>query len=86
MVEADSMDRGTKVVLHLKQDAFEFTKESVVENLIVKYSEFINFPIFLEKKVVKKPNEADEDVEPEHPDTLKYDDDEKKKEIEIKDW
>lgn len=43
----------------------------MVENLIVKYSEFINFPIFLEKKVVKKPNEGDEDVEPEHPDTLK---------------
>ena len=32
------------------KDALEFTDEEVVGNLILKYSEFINFPIIMRSK------------------------------------
>jgi len=31
----------------LKQDAYEFSQEDVIRQLVKKYSEFINFPIYL---------------------------------------
>lgn len=43
----NTLGRGTEVTIHLKQDAQEFAEESTVKDLIKKYSEFINFPIYL---------------------------------------
>lgn len=37
--------RGTRVTLHLKEDAIEFLDEKKLGDLIKKHSEFINFPI-----------------------------------------
>jgi heat shock protein beta len=39
--------RGTEITLHLKEDATEFLSESRLETLVTKYSQFINFPIYL---------------------------------------
>lgn len=36
--------------IYLKEDAKEFLNERRLENLIKKYSEFIDFPIYLQKK------------------------------------
>ena len=44
----NTLGRGTEIVLHLKQDADEFLRESKLVDLATKYSQFINFPIFVE--------------------------------------
>lgn len=43
----DTLRRGTRVTLYLKEDAHEFTKTDIVRKNIKKYSEFINYPIYL---------------------------------------
>jgi len=43
----NTLGRGTRVTLHLKEDALEFTDEGKIKNLVKKYSEFINYPISL---------------------------------------
>ena len=43
----DTLGRGTRVTLHLKDDAVEFVEQDKIKNLVKKYSEFINYPISL---------------------------------------
>lgn len=48
MREDDSgvpLKRGTRVTLHLKEDAYELADEKKLQDLIKQYSEFIQFPI-----------------------------------------
>jgi molecular chaperone HtpG len=47
---AADLPRGTKVVLDLKDDAKDFSKESTVEHIIQRYSSFVPFPIELNGK------------------------------------
>jgi molecular chaperone HtpG len=43
------LKRGTKITLHLREDAAaEFTKKDTIQQIIKKYSNFVPFPIFLE--------------------------------------
>ncbi|CAD8123807.1 unnamed protein product [Paramecium sonneborni] len=55
----NTLGRGTQVTIHLKQDAVEFAEESTIKELIKKYSEFINFPIYL--KVTREISKQVED-------------------------
>jgi len=43
----NTLGRGTSITLHLKEDASEFLSEDTLKKIIGKYSEFINFPIYL---------------------------------------
>ena len=43
----DTLGRGTRITLHLKDDAVEFVEQDKIKNLVKKYSEFINYPISL---------------------------------------
>ena len=43
----DTLGRGTRVSLHLKDDASEFVEQEKIKNIVKKYSEFINYPIKL---------------------------------------
>merc|ERR1719247_217936 len=45
--QGEALGRGTKIVLTLKEDCLEFLEEERLKGLIKRYSEFINFPIFL---------------------------------------
>jgi molecular chaperone HtpG len=45
---------GTKIVLHLKEDAREYTKAWRVREIIRKYSDFVHFPIKLNGEVVNR--------------------------------
>ena len=51
----DTLGRGTRVTLHLKDDAIEYVEQDKIKNLVKKYSEFIQYPIklFLSKEVRK---------------------------------
>jgi heat shock protein beta len=43
----DTLGRGTRVTLHLKDDSSEYVEQDKIKNLVKKYSEFINYPISL---------------------------------------
>ncbi|XP_052201566.1 endoplasmin homolog [Diospyros lotus] len=43
----EPLGRGTEIKLHLREEAGEYLEESKLKELVKKYSEFINFPIYL---------------------------------------
>lgn len=47
---ADKSDRGTTVIIKLKEDAKEFAQESRLREVIKKHSDFVSFPIYLGEK------------------------------------
>ncbi|CAL7942603.1 unnamed protein product [Xylocopa violacea] len=58
----DTLKRGTTVSLHLKDEALDFLEEDTIRNLVKKYSQFINFPIYLwSSKVVQVDEEMEEE-------------------------
>ncbi len=50
--KTDRKNRGTKIAFTLKDDAAEFAEAFRVENIIRKYSNFVDFPIYLDNKKV----------------------------------
>ena len=66
----DTLGRGTRVTLHLKDDAIEYVEQDKIKNLVKKYSEFIQYPIklFLSKEV-RKTVPADEEEKPAAPES-----------------
>ena len=45
--ENEPLGCGTEIRLHLKDEASEYLDETKLKDLVKKYSEFINFPIYL---------------------------------------
>jgi molecular chaperone HtpG len=45
--EAEGLTRGTKLILHMKDDQLEYLDEKKSKDIIRKHSEFIQFPIEL---------------------------------------
>jgi len=43
----NTLGRGTSIILHLKEDATEFLHEETLKKIVTRYSEFIQFPIYL---------------------------------------
>ena len=59
----DTLKRGTHITLKLKPEAKDFLQEDTLKNLIHKYSQFINFPIYLWQsttEMVEEPVEEEE--------------------------
>ncbi|XP_021999770.1 endoplasmin homolog isoform X1 [Helianthus annuus] len=91
----EPLGRGTEIRLHLREEAGEYLEESKLKELVKKYSEFINFPIYLwaTKEVdvevpadeddssddEEKPAESTEGEEKEDEDTDKEEDEDKPK-------
>merc|ERR1711937_1099826 len=59
----EPLGRGTKMVLHLKEDQLEYLEERRVKDLVKKHSEFISYPISLwtEKTTEKEVSDDEED-------------------------
>ncbi len=50
----EQAERGTTMVLHLKDDAAEFANEWRIEQIIKHHSNFVAFPIYIEEKRVNE--------------------------------
>merc|ERR1719399_1931699 len=63
--EGEPLGRGTKIVLHLKDDQMEYLEERRLKDLVKKHSEFISYPISLwtEKTTEKEVSDDEEEEE-----------------------
>merc|ERR1712144_139964 len=84
----NTLGRGSRVTLHLKEDAHDYLSEDKLKETAKKYSQFIQFPIYVKvKKEVDTDTEEDDDDkddEEEKDDVETKDDDEEKEEKEEK--
>ena len=54
IAESPGLDRGTKIVMHLKEDCKEYATEFRIKHLIETYSNFVGFPILLNGKRINE--------------------------------
>ncbi|KAL7515741.1 hypothetical protein ACHAXN_012898 [Cyclotella atomus] len=84
------LGRGTRIILHLKEDMSEYLEERRIKDLVKKHSEFIGFPIklYTEKTTEKEVTDDDDDDEDEgdddKPKVEEVDEDDAKKEKKTK--
>merc|ERR1712193_563548 len=81
----NTLGRGSRVTLHLKEDAHEYLAEDKLKDTAKKYSQFIQFPIYVKvKKEVDVDADEDDDDDEEKEDEEKKDDDVEAKDDEEK--
>ncbi|KAK4203093.1 Hsp90 protein-domain-containing protein [Triangularia verruculosa] len=78
--QGPSIGRGTKIILHLKDEQTDYLNESKIKEVIKKHSEFISYPIYLH---VQKETEVE--VPDEEAETVEEGDDKKPKIEEVED-
>ncbi|XP_043505168.1 heat shock protein 83 [Polistes fuscatus] len=63
----EPLGRGTKIILHIKEDQSEYLKEAKIKEIVKKHSQFIGYPIKLvvQKEREKELSEDEDEVEEE---------------------
>ncbi|KAK9718127.1 Hsp90 protein [Popillia japonica] len=78
----EPLGRGTKIVLHIKEDQTEFLEESKIKEIVKKHSQFIGYPIKLvvekEREKELSDDEAEEEKKEEEKPATEEDDDKPK--------
>jgi molecular chaperone HtpG len=89
-VEDSDLARGTRIILHMKEDMSEYLEEKRIKDLVKKHSEFIGFPILLytekttEKEVTDDEDEEEDEDDYDKPKVEEVDEEEDKKEKKTK--
>jgi molecular chaperone HtpG len=89
-LDDSTIGRGTRIILHLKEDMSEYLEEKRVTDLVKKHSEFIGFPIKLytekttEKEVTDDDDDEDDEGDDDKPKVEEVDEEEAKKEKKTK--
>jgi len=64
----EPLGRGTKIVLHMKEDQAEYLEEKKVKEIVKKHSQFIGYPIKLHVQKEREKEVSDDEEEPEKKD------------------
>merc|ERR1711990_1193533 len=79
----DTLKRGTQISLYLKEESRDYLEQDTVKDLIKKYSQFINFNIYLwgsKTETVEEPIEEEEEEVKDDEDEVKEEDKEEDEE------
>merc|ERR1711994_619894 len=60
----ESLGRGTKIVLHMKEDQTEYLEEKKIKEIVKKHSQFIGYPIKLLVQKEREKEVSDDEAEP----------------------
>ena len=65
--KGNTLGRGTRVTIYLKDDAIEFVEQETIKNLAQRYSEFMSYPIYIrmQKQITKESEEEEKNTEEE---------------------
>jgi len=77
-VTGEQLGRGTKIVLHMKEDQAEMGEEKKIKEIVKKHSQFIGYPIKLAVQKEKEKEVSDDEEEADDKDKDKEKDDEPK--------
>jgi len=81
-VGGEPLGRGSKVILHMKEEQSDFLKERTVKDLVKKHSQFIQYPINLQ---ITKEEEVDDDTDEAKKEDKKEGDEPKVEEVDEED-
>merc|ERR1712064_84085 len=62
---SEPLGRGTKIVLHMKEDQAEYLEEKKIKDIVKKHSQFIGYPIKLLVQKEREKEVSDDEAEEE---------------------
>lgn len=72
----EPIGRGTKIILHMKEDQIDLSEEKKIQEIIKKHSQFIGYPIALQMQKTRDKEVSDDEAEEENKEEKKEDENE----------